>query len=159
MDFLIWLEESLIGIWVAQSVWGHPIVLSSHAVGMAIVVGTVLMINLRILGFARNVPLTLFSNLSVVAWFGVTLNVLSGLALFSGDPTKFFYLPIFRIKISLILLGVLSVWWVLGTVRGARQENGITEASFKVKVVAAFSSLFWVSAIVAGRLIAYIEIF
>ena len=48
--------------------------------------------------------------LSVITWAGLALNVLTGLALFSGDPVKFFYHPVFRIKILLIILGATSIW-------------------------------------------------
>ena len=158
MNFLIRLQDSALGIWVAESIWGYPIVLSTHAVGMALVVGTTMMINLRILGFARNVSITLFDNLSAIAWLGVTLNVLSGLALFSGDPTKFFYHPVFWIKISLIILGILSVWSALRIIRSTTWSlTGMLEAPAKAKVLAALSAIFWLGAIIAGRLIAYIE--
>ena len=159
MNFLIWLQDSVVGTWVAKSVWVYPIVLSSHAVGMALVVGTVMMINIRILGFARNIPITLFENLSVIAWIGVTLNLLSGLALFSGDPTKFFYHPVFWIKISLIILGALSMWSALRIIRTTTWSLADTlEAPASAKVLAGLSVVFWPCAIIAGRLIAYIDI-
>ena len=99
MNFLIWLQDSALGTWVAGSIWGYPIVLACHALGMAVVAGTVTMICIRILGFARAVPLTLFARLPAVAWAGLVLNIVTGLALFSGDPVKFFYHPVFWIKI------------------------------------------------------------
>ena len=68
---------------------------------MAVVAGTVTMIGIRVLGFARAVPLTLFARLSASAWVGLVLNVVTGLALFSGDSVKFFYHPVFWIKLSL----------------------------------------------------------
>lgn len=158
MDFLIWLENTALGLWVAQSIWGYPIVLSSHAVGMAIIVGTVVMISLRLLGFARDMPITSFNNLSVVAGAGVLLNVLSGLALFSGDPTKFFYHPMFWIKILLIILGALSVWWALRIARRTGDvSTGKLEVPLDAKVFAFLSLVFWPGAIIAGRLIAYME--
>ena len=99
MNFLIWLQDSALGTWVAGSIWGYPIVLACHALGMAVVAGTVTMICVRILGFARAVPLTLFARLSAVAWAGLVLNIVTGLALFSGDPVKFFYHPVFWIQV------------------------------------------------------------
>lgn len=158
MNFLYWLEESAIGVWVAQS-WGYPLVLSGHAVGMAIVVGTVLMFNLRLLGFSPNVPLTLFRNLVRITWVGVVINILSGLALFSGNPLKFFFHPVFWIKISLIVLGGLSVWWGLRSVRNAGLDHNQLGSTSRTKIVAAFSIVFWLGAIVAGRLIAYFKLF
>ena len=110
MSFLYWLEESAIGVWVAQS-WGYPLVLSGHAVGMSIVVGTVMMINLWLLGFSGCIPVALFSKLTRVAWIGVALNVVSGLALFSGNPVKFFFHPVFWIKIALIVIFKKPIVW------------------------------------------------
>ena len=86
MSFLYWLEESMLGVWVGQS-WGYPLVLSCHAVGMAVVVGTVIMINLRLLGFARAMPVSFFLELSRVTLLGVILNIASGTLLnFSITP-------------------------------------------------------------------------
>jgi hypothetical protein len=158
MNILYWLEDSLIGVWVAQS-WGYPVVLSAHAVGMSIVVGTVLMINLRLLGFSSTLSFTFFSNLTRVAWFGVCLNVLSGLALFSVNPVKFFFHPVFWIKIALIVLGGVSLWWGLRSCHEARNNNHIQESTTLIKIIAALSILFWLGAIVAGRLIAYFKLF
>lgn len=158
MHFLIWLQDSALGTWVAGSIWGYPVILACHAVGMAAVAGTVVMINLRILGFARNVPITLFSRLSVIAWAGLVLNILTGLALFSGDPVKFFYHPVFWIKISLITLGVVSVWQVIRVLRRVDlSPAGMAGIPAGTKLVAGFSLAFWSGAIIAGRLIAYIE--
>lgn len=159
MNFLIRLQDSALGIWVAESIWGYPIVLSTHAVGMALVVGTAMMINFRILGFARHVPIAFFDNLSVFAWTGVTLNVLSGLMLFCGDPTKFFYHPVFWIKISLIILGILSLRSALWIIRSTTWSlAGMPEAPGGAKILATLSVVFWPCAIIAGRLIAYIDI-
>ena len=146
------------GTWVAGSIWGYPIILASHAVGMAAVAGTVVMINLRILGFARNVPLTLFSRLSVIAWAGLVLNALTGLALFTGDPVKFFYHPVFWIKISLVILGAVSVWLIMqGLRKTASVSADVPELPARTKLVAGLSIAFWSGAIIAGRLIAYFE--
>ena len=78
-----------------DSIWGYPIVLSAHAVGMSIVVGTVLMIDLRVLGLAGDAPLASFRNMFWVTWFGVFLNFTSGVALFASDPAKFLVHPAF----------------------------------------------------------------
>lgn len=158
MKFLYWLEDSIVGIWVAQS-WGYPLVLSAHAVGMSIVVGAVLMINLRLLGFSPALPVTIFSNLTRIAWIGVGLNVLSGFTLFSGNPVKFFFHPVFWIKITFIVLGGLSVWWSLRNSQETGSNNNVNGNSTKIKIITIFSMLFWIGAIVAGRLIAYFKLF
>lgn len=158
MSFLYWLEESIVGVWVAQS-WGYPFMLCCHAVGMAIVVGTVSMFNIRLLGYSSTVPLAYFVSLARITLAGVILNLLSGLALFSGNPGKFVSHPAFWIKIALIILGALSLWWELHIVRQDRLTNSSDDKATRIKVIAGFSIVFWLGAIVAGRLIAYFKLF
>jgi hypothetical protein len=154
MDLLTWLQESPLG-WVAESAWGYPIVLSAHAVGMGIVVGTVTMICLRLLGFATKVPIRSLEKMSSVAWLGVAVNVSSGVFLFAGDPTKFFFHRVFWTKIALIVLGALSVWQLLRTVRALPAESLEVAVPLNARRIAACSLALWMGALVAGRLIAY----
>jgi hypothetical protein len=155
MQFLQWLEGSLLGLWVRESDWGYPIVLSAHAVGMAVVVGTVLMFSMRTLGYANELPLSWFDRLFTVAWSGFALNLLSGLCLFAGDPVKFLFHPAFQIKIALIIAGGVSIWIMGRRLNEPGRVSG-SEISFGTRAVAGLSIVFWLGAIVAGRLIAYI---
>ena len=68
MAFVNWVENSVLGIWMVDSLWAYPIVLSTHAVGMSIVVGTVVMIDLRLLGYAGDAPLDSFKSMFAVTW-------------------------------------------------------------------------------------------
>ena len=147
MEILSWIENTSVGFWIRESLWGYPIVLSSHAVGMAIVVGVVTMIDIRVLGYAKSIPFTAFKSLFNLAWAGFVLNFISGCLLFTGDPKKFFHDWPFRI--TLIILGMISVWRLL-------REIKINESSSKAKAIAVFSLLCWFGAITAGRLTAYL---
>ena len=152
MEFLTWLEGTDLALWVRESDWGYPMVLSSHAVGMAIVVGVVTMIDIRVLGFARKIPISSFKSLFNLTWAGFAINFTSGCLLFSADANKFFNSTTFRIKIILIILGMLSVWRLLRAVSAS--DTG--DASTKARVIAALSLLCWFGAITAGRLTAYL---
>ena len=158
MDFVAWVEESALGIYMLDSIWGYPIVLSAHAVGMAIVVGTVLMIDLRLVGFVGRAPLDSFKNIFFVTWIGVALNLLSGIALFASDPEKFTFHYVFWIKIGLMLAGVFSVFLLWSQVHrdGAGGEADF-EPSPRLKMLAWFSMLLWFLVILTGRLVGYIE--
>ena len=149
MGILDWIGHSSVGVWISESLWGYPIVLSSHAVGMAVVVGVVTMIDIRVLGYARQIPITTFKSLFNLAWGGFALNFISGCLLFTGDPVKFFNDWPFRIKISLIILGMISVWLLL-------REVKVDETSARAKAIAVFSLVCWFGAITAGRLTAYL---
>ena len=158
MNFVDWVENTALGLWMADSLWAYPIVLATHAVGMSIVVGIMVIIDLRVLGFANRVPLRSFDKLLRVCWVGVALNVLSGVALFTVDPEHFIYHPVFWIKIGLVIAGLFFIYLLLRELRtSAPGDPEAVEPSRKARLIATLSLLFWLGAIIAGRLIAYIE--
>lgn len=152
MGFLTWLEDSPIGMWVSSSLWGYPISLSAHAVGMAILVGVALMFSFRALGFASSVPVTTMPKYLKVAQFGFVLNLLSGIALFCGSASYQWESWPFRIKIILIFIGLwLTTHLVKICMRG---DGAVTQ---RHKTIAALAVFCWLGALLAGRLIAYVD--
>ena len=71
------LENTAAAIWVGESLWGYPILLGMHVVGLAIVAGIFLMLDLRILGFNKGVSYESFLSLFRIAWIGLAINGLS----------------------------------------------------------------------------------
>ena len=53
MEMLYRVEESAVALWVGESLWGYPFLLSLHVVGLAIIVGLVVMLDLRLLGLFK----------------------------------------------------------------------------------------------------------
>lgn len=157
--FIAWLENSLLSNYMIDSTWAYPVVLSAHAVGMSIVVGAVLVMDLRLLGFAADARLDSFKSMFTLTWVGVALNFLSGIALLMSGPTQFLHHPVFWIKMGLMFTGVISVYffWRQINLEG-NSIQGMFGASFRVRLLAGLSLLVWLSVVVAGRLIAYIEI-
>ena len=159
MAFVDWVENTALSIWMVDSIWAYPIVLSTHAVGISIVVGTIVIVDLRILGFASKIPLNSFGRLFIVSWIGVALNFLSGVALFTADPAQFLYHPVFWIKIGLIIVGAVLVYVLWREVKPDEEKpDENSEASARTKSIALMSLILWACVIVAGRLIAYIEL-
>ena len=166
MEFLAWLELTDFSVWLRESDWGHPIILCFHAVGMGMVVGISLMYSARILGYAKDFPLAAFDWLFGLAWFGFAMNAVSGVLLFAGEPRRLMDTPAFWIKMILIVLAGLALW-ALGkalledgrdAIAHARPDGAtIAEAavSQNARVAAIFSAVFWLGAIVSGRLIGY----
>lgn len=155
MKFLIWLEESALGHAVRESLWLYPTVLTMHAIGMAVVVGLLLMVDLRVLGFANGIPMTSLTRLYTVAWIGFAVNLLSGSILFVGDASRFATSLPFIIKILCIIIGGLLARQLARAVAatGARDSGNMPA---KARVIAAISVIVWTAAITSGRLTAYI---
>src|SRR5262249_9914796 len=164
MEFLAWLEQTDASIWLRESDWGHPIILCFHAVGMAMVVGISLMYSARILGYAKAFPISAFDWLFRLAWFGFAINAASGVLLFFGEPRRLMDTPAFWIKLVLIVFAGLALR-ALGKALHADLQGAvglatpagpmIVEVSPNARIAAIFSAVFWLAAIVSGRLIGY----
>ena len=154
MAFLLWLQETGLARYVQEDPWGYPIVLSCHAVGMALLAGVVLMIDLRLLGFGRGVPLVYLRKLLGIAWAGLILNLISGLMLFTADAVSHYQNIAFRIKILLLIAGAIVTFLISRRVFAPAAPDPSGESA-ATRAIAAISAVVWVGVIVAGRLIAY----
>lgn len=156
MAFLEWLQTTRLALFVAETLWAYPLFETLHTIGMTLLVGSLGLVNLRVLGFKHELPVVGTLDFLPLAWLGFTLNLISGLALFSSDAVYFWSSITFRVKLALILLGGINAF-VLGqsVFRQARAGHAVA-ARPAVQLVAASSLLFWLGAIAAGRLIAYL---
>jgi hypothetical protein len=154
MEFLRWLEKEPLGAWVRESEWGYPIVLCAHAVGMAIVVGCILMINARVLGYGRSIAIMQLSGLVNVAWIGFAINAVSGLLLYFGNARRLTETTAFQVKAVLLVLGGAMVWLLWRRLK-AEPVEASADASNRLKLIAALSTLAWIGVILAGRTIGY----
>jgi hypothetical protein len=162
MERLAWLEQTDLSIWMRESDWGFPIMLCFHAVGMGLVVGISFMFSARVLGYARDFPLAGFDKLFAIAWFGFAMNAVSGVLLFIGEPRRLLLTPAFLIKMVLIVCAGFSIWFLMTALHGAERpaaaDAGLPRelaVTPNAKIAAIIPIVFWVGAIVAGRLIGY----
>ena len=156
MGFLRGLEASLFGqTGVGQYYYW---ILATHGLGLAILVGLVLVISLRVLGFGRGVSINALRDFIPVMWVGFILNLLSGLWLYAGNATILTFNRPFQLKILSIVLGGVVIWMLDKQVlRPAQNWTADTGPSGTAKALAAAAiGLWWVSVILSGRLIAYI---
>ena len=156
MAFLEWLQNTWVGKLVAESLWGYPIFETIHTLGMAMLIGSLGLINLRVLGYKPELPMLGTRQLLPLAWLGFTLNAISGTLLFTSDAVYFFNSYTFRIKILLIVLGGINAA-LLGQRVFREAAAGAAPASptAGTKWIAVTSLVFWFGAVIAGRLIAY----
>jgi hypothetical protein len=148
MSTLYSLEDSSVGTLISSTEWGYAIVLSLHAIGMAILVGVSLMLSIRVLGFASFIPVTAMAPYWRVAQGGFVLNLFSGIALFCGSASEMYFNWAFRTKIVLVFVGLLLTWWLVKIC--IKRSDKVSTAHARL---AAVTTLIWVLAIIAGRLI------
>lgn len=158
MGVLEWLELSSLGDWVAASLWGYPIMLSLHAIGLAVLAGSLAMVDLRVIGCFPGLEIAPLRGMIKLAWAGFIVNLISGFSLFTAQATYFIAHRAFLIKIACIILVLINSALLLGMLNNHADEwdaGGTVSAPAKAL---AFSSLLLLTvATIAGRLIAYVE--
>jgi len=158
MEFFTWLQDTNFAHWVASSpsLLAYPTILTLHTVGMAIVVGTCVVIDLRLLGVGGDgVPLKALRGAPQLVWSGFLINAATGLALFTTDAEHKATQTVFFVKLTLIFLALV----VYARIRRLvfREPVSLTlPVSAEVKALAILSLILWTGATVAGRLMAYL---
>lgn len=155
---LEWLEYTSLSIWVAESIWGYPIMLSLHIIGLAVVVGIFTVYNFRLLGLFNSLEFEPFLDFFRLAWLGLLVNVVSGFTLFSSQATFYVTNIPFLVKIFSIIAGSLLAFKI--QLRLQSNVNAWDETTAqptnKDHFFAVISLALWTSAIFGGRLIAYL---
>ena len=160
VDFLQRLQDSSFGVWVSTSpsLLAYPTILTLHTVGLAMVVGSNTVLNLRIFGIGRLVPFDALRPTFRVMALGLVVNVSTGLALFISEAAEKGTTVIFWIKLAVIAAALIVATLIRRRVFGATSSTAtISEASHGLRALAVLSCVLWTGAIFAGRLMAYLE--
>ena len=153
METLLWFEATALSTWLRESGPAFFGSLILHALGMAFVVGAHVATNLRILGVAPGVPLSLMRRFRPVASLGMAVVAASGVSLLLAYPTKALTNPVFYVKLLAVALA-LVLGHALATSL-ARSPGSDAQPSPRAKLGAGLALLLWAGAITSGRLLAY----
>lgn len=147
------LVEALEGTALSQalraSLWLYPMVNIGHVLGIALLFGAIVPLDLRLLGLWRGVPVDHLARALVpVAATGLVLAVCTGALLFTTRPADYVVEPLFGVKVSLLAAAVINAL-LLRRVPRWRQGGGGSG------VAGALSIMLWLGVITAGRMIGY----
>lgn len=146
------LEASQAASYLRGARWGYAAVNALHILGIALLVGAVVPLNLRLLGVWRSTARAdLVQVLAPTAAVGLLLSGAAGVLLFSVRAGAYAELTVFQIKLVLILFGSLSAVWA--HLRHGRLLESVPRGQLRAH--AAVSMLCWLSALICGRLIAF----
>ena len=133
---LEWIKYTPVGAFVRDSTWAFPTLQSLHFMGMTMLVGVVGVIDLRVLGVARGLPIHPLHRFLPLAFFGFALNLTTGLMFFAHDPYVYAFNASFRLKMLLILVaGLNALWFQLGVFIDVDKWGPGIEASRLAKVI------------------------
>ena len=158
---LMWaLEDSAFAQWVAgaPTIWAYPSILTFHTVGMGIVVGASVVLDLRLLGVGPEVPVARLKVLFRPLWWGFWLNAVTGVVLFIAHAAEKYGQTVFYVKLTLIALALVTVVRIRREIFPEDESAPTRPITGKVKLLAVLSLILWAGAITAGRLMAYINL-
>jgi hypothetical protein len=156
MSALDWIAENL-GVVVLTLPWTWPIMETLHFIGLCMLLGGLLVIDLRLLGYNRLIPTVASHDILPIVYTGLAINTLTGVLFFIGDPHRYFVNISFQIKMLLVVLAGLNALWYqfkLSPRIDALPAGGALPG--EARVAGALSLGLWFGVLILGRLIPYL---
>jgi hypothetical protein len=154
LSFFAWCENTSLGEAIRSSNWLFPVIECFHLLGLAVIGGAVLVVNLRLLGFGieRQPVAQLWRDTRPWLLGSLMVMLLSGCLLFTSEATKLYYHDAFWVKMSCLLLSILFTYTV---VRRVALADPSRVRPFWSRAVAVVSILLWSGVGIGGRWIGF----
>ena len=157
-DVATWVASTPLAELMRTHLWLYPVVEIAHILGFVVLVGGVALFDLRVLGFARALPVDLLGR-HLLPWSVASLGLVvpAGLLLFSTDPHSLLDNPAFQLKLGLIgCAGINALTFHVGPYRTVAQWSVGTRSPMRARAQALLSIVLWIGIICCGRLLAYV---
>lgn len=156
-NFASALADSSLNQWIAETYWLWPVLEIFHFIGLSLLFGALLFIDLRLLGFLRMLEAGILRRLTPLVWFGFLINLVTGSLFFVGDPLRYAVNIGFQLKMLLILAAGLNMLVYQLQVRPLLTDWGAGPPTTPMTRLVAFASLLiWTAILLLGRLIPYV---
>jgi hypothetical protein len=152
-----WMQSTWINGLAVNYAWTWPILETIHFIGMSLLIGAIIIMDLRLIGVPRVIPMLSVHKLLPVAFVGFGLNLLTGIIFLFGDPNRYFINISFQIKMVLVLLaGLNALLYALKVAPVMANAPPHGESPGLAKAVGAASLALWIGVVCFGRLIPYL---
>jgi hypothetical protein len=152
-----WMTTTWINQLVLGYAWSWPTLESLHFIALCLLMGSLLIMDLRLIGFQRIIPLSAVHSLMPVAIVSFIVNLVTGLGFLFGDPYTYAANWAFWMKMSLVLLAGLNFLLYYTKVEPAIVRLGPNDATPGLaKAVGVMSLTFWFGVLAFGRLLPYL---
>ncbi len=153
-EFCAWLENTAVATHIRQSTWLFPTIETIHVLFTVLVVGTVTMLDLRLLNIAyrdRSVS-ELHNEVLPWTWASFLCAAIAGSLLFSSNATKYYHNFTFRMKmLSLLLVGINAAFFELRTYRGVIKWDRGSRIPLAAKIAGGVGLVLWIAVVAFGR--------
>ncbi|HEX6994189.1 MAG TPA: DUF6644 family protein [Gammaproteobacteria bacterium] len=159
LELLSAVENSALGHALrGAGVWTYGVLNLGHVLGLSLLIGSVVLLDLRLLGAWRATPLAALARPTVpLAGLGLAIAVASGICMVSVNATEYYGNPFLLLKFAAIGLGLVNVAVVsrlpAWRAKGEREPTG-REAT-QLAIAGGVSLVAWLAALACGRMIGY----
>ena len=157
-EVLQWIKDLPVGAAVRQSRWLFALGETLHFIGLCLMVGGLLIVDLRLLGYIRGIPMRAALAFLPFVIVGFLINLATGIEFFMTDPFMYWPNPAFKLKMFMVLLGGLNA--LVFTAMEHRHVLALGKdehTSPLVRVTAGASLAIWFCVILLGRLLPAFE--
>ena len=139
---------------IQSIIWAWPSMEAAHFVGMAVLFGVVLLVGLRVLGVARNVPYSAVHRLLPLGALALLVNIVTGMFFFIADSGRYVAMDGFPPKIIWLMVGGLAIIYftIFDDIWDVKSDQ---DAPPRAKVMAALTMVSWAAVLIFGRLLPY----
>ncbi len=156
--YVTWVQSTPVSTFVNANTWVWPTCEVLHFLGLALLIGNVGLLDLRVLGFLKELPAKSLNPLVLWGVVGFVVNLVTGVLFFAGDPGQYAFNKAFYFKVLFILLAGLNVvlFYATGLARKVDALKPGDNAPAAAKIIAAFSLFFWFGVLYWGRMLPYL---
>jgi hypothetical protein len=158
LDLFEWINNSPLGAGIRASTWWYPILELVHSLGVIVLVGSIWMVDLRLLGLgmrSRRVS-ELAAHLLPWTWAGFAVESVSGVLLSISEASRLYYIPYFWIKLALLLIaGLNALVFHAGVYHSVAKWDEALMTPPRARLAGAVSLGLWIMVIGTGRAIGY----
>lgn len=156
---LNWLNDTQMAEAIRDSAWLFPIFETAHVIAIVFVVGSILRLDLRLLGLIqRHRPVTEISeDMLPYTWTGFLFAAIFGFLLWASKPITYLEMAFFDVKLILLLLaGLNMLYFQFATWKTVGQWDHASVPPTSARFAGGLSMAFWISIVVCGRFMGFV---
>jgi hypothetical protein len=154
---LTWVEHSWLAALVNDSGWMFPTLEAFHFIGLILLMGSLLVVDLRLMGVGAEAPLDAVVRFIPWSMVGFIVNLVTGVMFFASDPSVYYFNTAFRLKMLAIVFAGLNLIWFKRSVHPLIVAgDGQVALPPSASVIGGASLFLWISVVILGRLIPYL---
>jgi hypothetical protein len=157
-DIAIWIDSTRVSGFITDYRWIWPGSEIAHFIGLTLLIGIVGALDLRVLGFARQVAVRTLHQLVPWSIAGFAICLVTGLIFFIAEPTQYIASGVFWLKMLFIVLAGLNVgaFYLTGVYRSVEELGPGERAPLRAQAIAFVSLFLWVGVLVWGRMLPFL---